>query len=344
MKMTILLPLLAAAQVAAAQGVARIEQGATLRLARGTQVSFCGVDVAVEGELRCDTSTVVGVGGSGAAARLSSWAPLAVHTLAVRGDAALDAGELACRGDVLLGSGVLDLAYATLRLGGSLLGESEEGYLTGGRAEKVLPAAAAGARVSTGMGLGFTAAQGYDALLVVRSHERQPLRGGQPLAKRYAFPAAVELSGVEFSYLLAQAPPASGGGAYQLYGQAPSGAWAALPAEDTPAAKRVVGRGAAPVEVAALTLLPLPALGFPKLLTPNGDGVNDCFEVLGLEQHPNARLVVLLPSGRVVHDEAPYGNGYRGEGLPTGTCYYLFYADKADARPVKKGFFELVRE
>ncbi len=85
------------------------------------------------------------------------------------------------------------------------------------------------------------------------------------------------------------------------------------------------------------------SLYIPKSFSPNGDGVNDFFEIVGNHDNPNSRLLIFAPSSsRVVYDHSPYLNDFTGESLPIGTYFYIFYKDKNEKTP-KKGFVELVR-
>lgn len=68
--------------------------------------------------------------------------------------------------------------------------------------------------------------------------------------------------------------------------------------------------------------------------TPNGDGINDYFEIFGLMQRPilNNELKVFDAVGRLVYSEKDYknswnGNDMKGNSLPTGAYYYQFSGD-----------------
>ncbi|MDR1342468.1 MAG: gliding motility-associated C-terminal domain-containing protein [Prevotellaceae bacterium] len=98
------------------------------------------------------------------------------------------------------------------------------------------------------------------------------------------------------------------------------------------------------MEVSLLAAFPFPELSYSQYITPNADGINDCFTVAGIEKFPDTRLVILLPNGNVIYDVSPYSNDFCGEGLSTGTYYYMFFTEKSDKKPAKRGFFELVKE
>jgi len=61
--------------------------------------------------------------------------------------------------------------------------------------------------------------------------------------------------------------------------------------------------------------------------SPNGDGVNDYFTVLGLENYPNHSLIVFNRWGNEVLSSTDYQNDWDGtwdgNDLPTGTYFYV---------------------
>ena len=46
----------------------------------------------------------------------------------------------------------------------------------------------------------------------------------------------------------------------------------------------------------------------PKLLTPNGDGLNDKFEIDGLKDFPKSQLSIFARSGQLVFSSEDYKN------------------------------------
>jgi gliding motility-associated-like protein len=89
----------------------------------------------------------------------------------------------------------------------------------------------------------------------------------------------------------------------------------------------------------------------PEGFSPNEDGLNDRFEILGLEQYPNNELRVFNVHGNEVYRMAGYDNSWdgtsasnlnKGGRLPTGTYYYALYLGVENA--VIKGFVYLRRE
>jgi len=73
----------------------------------------------------------------------------------------------------------------------------------------------------------------------------------------------------------------------------------------------------------------------PEGFSPNGDGRNDVFEIVGLERFPNNRLKVFNRWGEEVFDQINYQNNWGGDNqgkqevlngdlLPVGTYYVIF--------------------
>ncbi|QNN40819.1 Ig-like domain-containing protein [Pedobacter roseus] len=83
----------------------------------------------------------------------------------------------------------------------------------------------------------------------------------------------------------------------------------------------------------------------PNLFTPNGDGINDTFEIIGLNQYQANELQIVNRSGNEVFHAFGYQNNWTGEGLSENTYYYLLRVKKADSEYVEvfKGYITLVR-
>ncbi|WP_158622581.1 Ig-like domain-containing protein [Pedobacter sp. KBW06] len=81
----------------------------------------------------------------------------------------------------------------------------------------------------------------------------------------------------------------------------------------------------------------------PNVITPNGDGKNDEFVIVGLEEFNNAELTIFNRWGNEVYHNGNYRNTWTGEGLNEGTYYYLIRLKKEGKVEVYKGWVLIKR-
>jgi len=93
----------------------------------------------------------------------------------------------------------------------------------------------------------------------------------------------------------------------------------------------------------------------PNAFSPNGDGINDYFKITGIENYPDARLLVYTASNRKVYEKDHYGNidfwgseiealwdgsnnikGTRIQ-LPNGTYIYILDLANGNQKLIKLG-------
>lgn len=85
----------------------------------------------------------------------------------------------------------------------------------------------------------------------------------------------------------------------------------------------------------------------PTAFSPNGDGINERFEILGLERFPKSSIVIVDRWGKVVFQADPYDNDWdgaslTGQRLPEATYYYILDLKRAKGKPVT-GNIALIR-
>jgi gliding motility-associated-like protein len=74
-------------------------------------------------------------------------------------------------------------------------------------------------------------------------------------------------------------------------------------------------------------------LQFANVFTPNGDGVNDVFEIKNIEKYPDSELKIFNRWGEEVFRYIGYKNDWDGRGIPDGTYYYLLtYTFKGESK------------
>jgi len=89
----------------------------------------------------------------------------------------------------------------------------------------------------------------------------------------------------------------------------------------------------------------------PQAFSPNGDGINDVFEIKGIQEFPNIEVSILNRWGNLVYSKKQYDNTwngkcneglqYGGNDLPEGTYFYIIDLG-TDQQPMK-GFVYLNR-
>ena len=64
----------------------------------------------------------------------------------------------------------------------------------------------------------------------------------------------------------------------------------------------------------------------PNAFSPNGDGINDLWNVAGLDSFPNADVLIFNRNGAIIYQskgyQEPWDGTYRGTSIPKGTYYY----------------------
>lgn len=93
------------------------------------------------------------------------------------------------------------------------------------------------------------------------------------------------------------------------------------------------------------------SISIPKVFTPNGDGVNDYFEIKNIDKYPKNHVLILNRWGNKLFEAGPYLNNWDGRAhfgviagdglLPVGTYFYI--VDLGNGSEVKKGNIYLNR-
>lgn len=82
----------------------------------------------------------------------------------------------------------------------------------------------------------------------------------------------------------------------------------------------------------------------PNIFTPNGDGVNDAFEIRGLEKYVENKLTLVNRWGDLVYQKNNYQNEWDGNSLLDGTYFYILEVRSVTGtwKPLK-GYVTLAR-
>ncbi|MBN4070374.1 T9SS type B sorting domain-containing protein [Olleya sp. AH-315-F22] len=90
-------------------------------------------------------------------------------------------------------------------------------------------------------------------------------------------------------------------------------------------------------------------IGYPKFFTPNGDGYHDTWNIVGIENQPNAKIYIFDRYGKLLKQITPMGNGwngtYNGNRLPTSDYWFTVEYDEPSngTRKQFKAHFSLKR-
>ena len=83
----------------------------------------------------------------------------------------------------------------------------------------------------------------------------------------------------------------------------------------------------------------------PNTFTPNGDGINDYWNIKKLITYPNCTVMVYTRDGREVYKSAGYARPWDGTNngaqVPPGTYYYII--DLKDGQPKISGWLLVAR-
>lgn len=91
----------------------------------------------------------------------------------------------------------------------------------------------------------------------------------------------------------------------------------------------------------------LKKLIIPNTFSPNGDGINDIWNIEALESYPQSDIKIFNRSGAVVFSETGYTKAwdgkYNGADLPVGVYYYIIVPKPALKNEIYKGWVTIIR-
>jgi gliding motility-associated-like protein len=83
----------------------------------------------------------------------------------------------------------------------------------------------------------------------------------------------------------------------------------------------------------------------PNIFTPNGDGLNDYFEIVGLEEFAETKLEVVNKNGVLVYSSKNYNNDWDGVGFASDIYYYTLTLKSHDGKTqTHRGFVHIKRD
>ncbi|MCX2452203.1 gliding motility-associated C-terminal domain-containing protein, partial [Pedobacter sp. PLR] len=96
------------------------------------------------------------------------------------------------------------------------------------------------------------------------------------------------------------------------------------------------------VAMVTITVVP-PDLEIPNTFTPNGDGKNDTFQIIGIAAYENVDLAVFNRWGDQVYKNNNYKGEWDGMGLNEGTYFYVLKLKKAGEVTTRKSWILIKR-
>jgi gliding motility-associated-like protein len=94
-----------------------------------------------------------------------------------------------------------------------------------------------------------------------------------------------------------------------------------------------------------VTVTVIPAITVPNAFSPNGDRINDVWEIENIQNFPDARVEIFNRWGSQIFSSVGYGTPwdgtYKGEALPVATYYYIIYIEGLE-KPVS-GHVTIIR-
>jgi len=82
----------------------------------------------------------------------------------------------------------------------------------------------------------------------------------------------------------------------------------------------------------------------PNIMTPDGDGRNDTFEVTSIRRYPGSSVQVFNRWGNLIFEDLDYNGKWNGDGAADGTYYYIVGLKKNTGVEYFRGDLTIVRK
>ena len=83
----------------------------------------------------------------------------------------------------------------------------------------------------------------------------------------------------------------------------------------------------------------------PNVITPDGDGLNDRFEIKGLDKFVENEIVIFNRNGDHVYERKNYQNEWAADGLVSGTYFFVLRTvDRQGKSHEFKGWIQVIKK
>ena len=82
----------------------------------------------------------------------------------------------------------------------------------------------------------------------------------------------------------------------------------------------------------------------PNIMTPDGDGKNDTFEVTSIRRYPGSSIQIFNRWGTLVYEDTDYNGKWSGDGLPDGVYFYIVGLKTNDGIDYYRGDLTIIRK
>lgn len=234
-------------------------------------------------------------------------------------------------GDISFAGGMVDLKKG-LYLTGAITGEADRStFNTSSAAISKTVILPAGHEIETGLGLTLTVDAGHQELLVSRTNLSTMRRDQEGVARRYEFSAPVSIASASFHCRTNDLAEMDNPQLY--YRHATKQSWDQVYESGSNGPDCVTGIHIG--NATGLTVFDASEIHCPSYFSPNGDGINDLYEIENSFRYPESRLVVMTRRGKILYDKSPYRNDFDGGDLKADTYYFVFYKSADDKKPKK---------
>jgi|GEM_PF-2421395 len=330
-----------------------IETGG-IYLGKNSVLNIHNMSIKNNSELTGLDSSVVAFYVSQTEAVLTGTTKSKLYHLSVNGSLKLDA-ELDLKGDITVTDGNLDISDYNLNLNGKIIGESEENRIytnSIGEIIKLIQLQPDQAINPGNIGLELKVYNDVYGVEIRRGHFPQFNGTGESINRYYSISGLDELARIDFNYFDAELNNLNESHV-TLWGEQ-QGHWINLGSSlfSIEENYHIQELKNATNKITLFENIQENIITIPSGISPNNDGVNDYFVIIGIENYPNNKLIILNRWGDIVFEADPYNNDWDGtsksgiiqnEGnrLLNGTYFYFFYKDKSKKDDLEKGFFEI---